>query len=347
MSPVSPGARRALAEGLVGVRARGDERRRGQLRDRLLDREHRPDGRPHRRLVDGRAAADPAGRRVPAAARRGVPVRADGGRRDRRGERAVRLRARDEGARADRDEPARLAVVGARVEGDGLPDREARGAARGRLHARRAAERHHGEEVRRVRAGAGLRRGQGAALRLREVRRAARARHGDEGGRRVARPRTDVPGGVPQGGRGSRAAVRDPASSRTRTRTSGPRSRRSTRRSPASSADGDLAAAKRFGLPDAALPVSGGHVGAGTETSPTGHRVLPGQARRRLLRRRVRGADAVLLPLLRGRGRGRARTRATRSSCSAPAPTGSARASSSTTAASAPRRPSGGSATRR
>ena len=46
-------------------------------------------------------------------------------------------------AGADRDEPARLALLGARIEGDRLPDREAGGAARGRLHARRAAERHH------------------------------------------------------------------------------------------------------------------------------------------------------------------------------------------------------------
>ena len=50
---------------------------------------------------------------------------------------------RDARAARDRDEPARLALVGARVEGDRLPDREARRAARGRLHARRAAERHH------------------------------------------------------------------------------------------------------------------------------------------------------------------------------------------------------------
>ena len=33
--------------------------------------------------------------------------------------------------------------LGARVEGDRLPDRQGRGQARGRLHARRAAERHH------------------------------------------------------------------------------------------------------------------------------------------------------------------------------------------------------------
>ena len=168
--PDRPGAGRAVARGLAGVRARGDGRLGRQLRRRLLDREPRPDGRPHRRLVDGRAAADASGRRVPAAARRRVHVRA----RRRRRDRAARTCSSPTSRRArelarDRDEPARVALVGARVEGDGLPDREARRAARGRLHARRAAERHHRQTTRRVRAGARLRRGEGAALRLREV----------------------------------------------------------------------------------------------------------------------------------------------------------------------------------
>ena len=42
-----------------------------------------------------------------------------------------------------RDEPARVAQLGAGVEGDRLPDREDRRQARRRLHARRAHERHH------------------------------------------------------------------------------------------------------------------------------------------------------------------------------------------------------------
>ena len=46
-------------------------------------------------------------------------------------------------AARDRDEPARLALVGARVEGDRLPDREGRREARRRLHARRDPERPH------------------------------------------------------------------------------------------------------------------------------------------------------------------------------------------------------------
>ena len=48
---------------------------------------------------------------------------------------------RDRRAARDRDEPARLALVRARVEGDRLPDREGRREARGRLHARRDPER--------------------------------------------------------------------------------------------------------------------------------------------------------------------------------------------------------------
>ena len=46
-------------------------------------------------------------------------------------------------AARDRDEPARLALVRARVEGDRLPDREGRREARRRLHARRDPERPH------------------------------------------------------------------------------------------------------------------------------------------------------------------------------------------------------------
>ena len=75
----------------------------------------------------------------------------------------------DERAPRDRDEPARLALLRARFEGDRLPDRQARRAARGRLHARRVAERHHAEDDGRVRAGARLRGRQSAAVRLREV----------------------------------------------------------------------------------------------------------------------------------------------------------------------------------
>ena len=53
-----PGARRGVDARLGRVRARGDARPARQRRDRLLDREPRPDGRAHRRLGHGRAADD-------------------------------------------------------------------------------------------------------------------------------------------------------------------------------------------------------------------------------------------------------------------------------------------------
>ena len=46
--PGGRGAGRGIDRRLEGVRARGDARRRGQRRDRVLDRERRPDGRAHR-----------------------------------------------------------------------------------------------------------------------------------------------------------------------------------------------------------------------------------------------------------------------------------------------------------
>ena len=62
---------------------------------------------------------------------------------DRRLERAVRGQSGRRAARGDRDEPARVALVGAGLEGDRLSDRQGRRQARGRLHARRDPERHH------------------------------------------------------------------------------------------------------------------------------------------------------------------------------------------------------------
>ena len=62
---------------------------------------------------------------------------------DRRLERAVRGQSGRRAARGDRDESARVALVGARLEGDRLSDRQGRRQARGRLHARRDPERHH------------------------------------------------------------------------------------------------------------------------------------------------------------------------------------------------------------
>jgi carbamoyl-phosphate synthase large subunit len=85
-----------------------------------------------------------------------------------------------------RDEPARLALVRAGLEGDRLPDRQGRGEARRRLHPRRARERHHRwRHPGLLRADDRLRRHQDPALRLREIsRRRPDADHLDEVGRR-------------------------------------------------------------------------------------------------------------------------------------------------------------------
>ncbi len=68
-----------------------------------------------------------------------------------------------------RDEPARVAQLGAGVEGHRLPHRQDRHQAGGRLHARRDPERHHPRDAGLLRADHRLRRHQGPALRLREV----------------------------------------------------------------------------------------------------------------------------------------------------------------------------------
>ena len=68
-----------------------------------------------------------------------------------------------------RDEPARVALLGARLQGDRLPDRQDRREARRRLHARRDRQRHHARDAGVLRAEHRLHRGQGAALGVREV----------------------------------------------------------------------------------------------------------------------------------------------------------------------------------
>ena len=86
--------------------------------------------------------------------------------------------------RRHRDEPARVAVQCAGVEGDRLPDREDRREARHRLHPRRDRQRHHQGNPGLLRADPRLRRRQGAAVRVREVpRRRRHPHHHDEVGR--------------------------------------------------------------------------------------------------------------------------------------------------------------------
>ena len=167
--PGARGAGRGVRARLEGVRARADARPQRQRGGRLLDRERRPDGRAHRRLDHRRAGDDAHRPRVPAHARRGHRGAARGRRGHRRLQHPVRDRPGDRPADRDRDEPAGVALVGAGVQGDRLPDRQDRGQARGRLHPGRDPQRHHAQDAGRLRADPGLRRGQGAAVRLREV----------------------------------------------------------------------------------------------------------------------------------------------------------------------------------
>ena len=144
------------------------------------------------------------------------------------------------------------------------------------------------------------------------VRRPARQR--DAGRRRVARARAHVPRGVPESAGRARVASRHGSTSRaaaSRCRSGGtccsrrrdrgstfPASIRTSRKSCATIAAAEKLplrrGAKRFGLPDRVF---------GDPLEVRKHRPLPGPPRSRLLRRGVRGANAVLLPLVRAFGR--------------------------------------------
>ena len=201
-----PGAARRVGDRLGRVRARGDARPRRQRRDRLLDRERRPDGRAHRRLGHRRAAADAHRPPLPAAARPGDRRDPRRRRRDGRLQRAVRRQSRDRGDPRDRDEPARLALLGAGLQGDRLPDRQDRRAPGRRLSARGDRQRHHRRHARVLRADDRLRRRQVAALRLREVPRLRlHADHAHEVRRRGDGDRAHLPAGLRQGAALARA----------------------------------------------------------------------------------------------------------------------------------------------
>ena len=227
------GADRGERARLEGIRDGGRPRQGGQLHHRLLDRERRSDGRPHRRFDHHRPGADADRQGIPDHARRLDRGVARDRRRDRRLERAVRGQSGRRAHDRHRDEPARLALLRARLEGDRLSDRQGRRQARRRLHARRDRQRHHRRrDAGLVRADDRLHRHQDPALRLREVpRRRAGADDGDEVGRRgdgdrphlrriaaegaalardgPRRPRRDRDRGLGQGRRPQRAARRD------------------------------------------------------------------------------------------------------------------------------------------
>jgi carbamoyl-phosphate synthase large subunit len=89
-----PDPHRRVRARLGGVRARGHARRRGQRRDRLLDREHRPDGRPHGRLRHRRAQQTLTDRQYQKLRDQAIAVIRAGRRRDGRLQRAVRRSTR-------------------------------------------------------------------------------------------------------------------------------------------------------------------------------------------------------------------------------------------------------------
>ena len=135
-------------------------------------------------------------------------------RRDRRLQRPVRRPPRDRPHGRHRDEPPRLPLLGAGLQGHRLPDRQDRRQARRRLHPRRARQRHHPGDARLLRADHRLRRHQDPALRLREVpRRRAAAHHRDEVGRRGHGHRPHLPR-EPCRRRSARSRPASPASTR-------------------------------------------------------------------------------------------------------------------------------------
>ena len=211
--PDQPGAGRGVGARLGRVRARGDARPQRQRGDHLLDRERGPDGRPHRRLGDDRPRPDAARRPLPGPPRPGYPrdPRRRGG--DRRLERAIRGQPGERRDRGDRDEPARFALLRARLEGDRVPDREDRREARRRLRAGGDPQRHHPGDAGVLRADDRLRRHQGAPLRVREVpRRRGPALDPHEVGRRVHGDRAHLPRVLRQGDAiaGARRRAGDP-----------------------------------------------------------------------------------------------------------------------------------------
>ena len=205
---------RVVDRGLEGVRARGDAGPRRQLRGHLLDRERGPDGRPHRRLDHGRAGPDPLRRRVPAHAGRGLRLHPPRRRGDRRLERAVRTGPDQRRAGHHRDEPPRLALVRAGLEGDRLPHRQDRRPAGGRLHAGRDPQRHHPQDPGQLRAEHRLRRDEDPALGVREAARHHRrprladAERGRGDGHRPYVPREPAEGAALAGDRPLRAQRR-------------------------------------------------------------------------------------------------------------------------------------------
>ena len=189
------GADRRIGAGLEGIRDGSGPRHRGQLHHHLRHREPRSDGRAYRRLDHRGAGTDAHRQGIPASARRLHRGAAQDRRGHRRFQRAIRHQPGRRSRGGDRDEPARVALLRAGVEGHRLPDRQGRGQAGGGLHAGRAEERHHRRaHAGLVRADDRLRGHQDSALRLREVPRGrCPPDHADEVGRRGDGDRAYLP----------------------------------------------------------------------------------------------------------------------------------------------------------
>ena len=256
----------------------------------------------------------------------------------------------------DRDEPARLALVGARLEGDGFPIAKL---------AALLAVGYTLDELPNDITGKTTAAFEPAldyvAVKAPRFDFAkfpgadAAARHGDARRRRGARARADVPGGVPEGARRPRG--RSPSSipaRRARPRLWDPlleaaagstcRSTvlRAERAIAAAERSGDARAAKRFGLPDAPSRACSASTRRRCAAAARSRAGSPSTRARPSSRRGRRTSTSRTSRATTSR-----RASGERSSCSAPARTGSARGSSSTTAASTRRRRSAGSATRR
>ena len=232
-------------------------------------------------------------RPVPAPARpgdRGDPCGRGG---DGRLEHPVRGQPGDRRDRRDRDEPARVALVGARFEGHRLPDRQDRRAAGRRLRAGGDRQRHHAQDAGLLRADDRLRGRQVAALRVREVpRRQRQASHVDAVGRRGDGDRPHLQAGLREGAALARArraaelrrrpagAPRDPLARPLRADLRGHPARPHRGRDPRAHRDRPLVRGR-----DRRTRARGGPGG--------GPRALVQVGRH--LRRRVRGRDALLL----------------------------------------------------
>ena len=136
-------ADRGIHHRLEGIRDGGGARPRRQLHHHLLDRKFRPDGRAHRRFHYRRPGADADRQGIPDHARCLHRLPARNRCRHRRIQRAVRHQPAGRAHDHHRDESARVPLLGAGLQGHRLPDRQGGGQAGGRLHTRRAAQRHH------------------------------------------------------------------------------------------------------------------------------------------------------------------------------------------------------------